>query len=143
MKKTWFLIVGLVAIIAAIILISLIGCSNNQIAVTVGLGEAFTIGVGQSARIAGEDLTVTLNEVIGDSRCPQNVTCIWEGVASSDITIIDRGVNHSIVLNQPGLTEQAEDTFIDYTLTYSLNPYPREGEEISPNDYRLTLTFTK
>ena len=132
-----------ILIFAAIALISLNGCSNNQVAVTVGLGEAFTIGVGQSARIAGEDMTVTFNEVIGDSRCPQNVTCVWEGVASSNVTIIYRGVNYSMVLNQPGLTEQAEDTFINYTLIYSLNPYPREGEEISPNEYRLTLTLTE
>lgn len=137
--------VGLRTIVtfAAIALISLNGCSNNQVAVTVGLGEAFTLGVGQSARIAGEDMTVTFNGVIGDSRCPQNVTCVWEGVASSNVTIIYGGINYSIVLNQPGLTEQAEDTFLNYTLIYSLNPYPREGEVISPNEYRLTLTLTK
>ena len=117
------------------------GCSKNHF--TVGLGEVFTIGVGDSARIAGEDMTVTYNEVIGDSRCPQNVTCVWEGVASSNVTIVYQGENHSIVLNQPGLAEQAEDNFMNYTLTHSLNPYPREGEEISPNDYRLTLTITK
>ncbi len=130
-------------ILAAIVLISLIGCSKSQVAVTAGLGQVFTIGVGQSARIAGEDMTVTFNEVIGDSRCPQNVTCVWEGVASSDITITHQGAGYSIVLNQPGLIDQAEDTFINYTLTYSLNPYPREGEEISPNEYRLTLTIKK
>lgn len=130
-------------IFATIALISSTGCSNNQIAVTVGLGETFTIGVGQSARITGEDMTITFNEVIGDSRCPQNVTCIWEGVASSNVTIMYRGKNYSIVLDQPGLTEQAEDTFMNYTLTYSLNPYPREGEEISTNEYLLTLTLTK
>ena len=128
-------------ILVTIVLISLTGCSKNHF--TVGLGEVFTIGVGDSARIAGEDMTVTFNEVIGDSRCPQNVTCVWEGVASSNVTIVYRGENHSIVLNQPGLTEQAEHNFMNYTLTHSLHPYPREGEEISPNDYRLTLTITK
>ena len=128
-------------ILVTIVLISLTGCSKSYF--TVGLGEVFTIGVGDSARIAGEDMTVTFNKVIGDSRCPQNVTCVWEGVASSSVTIVYRGDNYSIVLSQPGLTEQAEDTFIDYTINYSLNPYPREGEEISPDEYRLTLTLTK
>lgn len=130
-------------IFATIALISFTACSNNQVAVTVGLDEVFTIGVGQSARIAKEDMTVTFNEVIGDSRCPQNVTCVWEGVASSNVTIVYHGSDYTVVLNNPGLTEQAKENFIDYTITYSLNPYPREGEEISPNDYRLTLTFTK
>lgn len=136
--RLWYLLIFL-----PIVLISLSGCSRNQVAVTVGLGETFTIGVDQSARITGEDMVITFNEVIGDSRCPQNVTCVWEGVASSRVTVIHQGVNYSIALNQPGLTEQAEEAFIDYTLTYSLNPYPREGEEISPEDYLLTLTITK
>jgi hypothetical protein len=125
------------------VLIALAGCSNNQVAVTVGLGEVFTIGVGQSARITGEDMTMIFNGVIGDSRCPQNVICVWEGVASSNITIAHQSRDYTIVLNQPGLTEQAEDNFIDYKITYSLNPYPGEGEEISPKDYRITMTLTK
>ena len=130
-------------IFAAIVLISLTGCSKNQVAVTVGLGEVFTIGVGKSARITGEDMVVTFNEVIGDSRCPQNVTCVWEGVASSHVTINYQEKDYALVLNQPGLTEQAKETFIHYTLTYSLNPYPMEGEEIPPKEYLLTLTVTR
>jgi len=132
-----------IVIFAAIVSVLLAGCDENQMPITVGLGEVFTIGVGQSARIAIEDMEVTFIEVIGDSRCPQNVNCVWEGVASSHIKITHQDVDYSIVLNQPGLTEQANETFIDYTLTYSLNPYPREGEEIPPKDYQLTLNVTK
>ncbi len=127
----------------AIVLISLSACSGSQTAVTAALGEVFTIGIGQSAEITGEDMQITFNEVIGDSRCPQNVTCIWAGVASSRVTIVHEGINYSIALNQPGLTDQAKDSFINYTLTHSLNPYPRAGEEISSRDYRLTMTVTR
>jgi len=59
------------------------------VAITAGLGEVFTIGIGQSAQIAEEDMAITFNEVIGDSRCPQNVNCVWEGIASSHVTIRD------------------------------------------------------
>lgn len=131
-----------VIIYTAIVFVLLAGCDGNQMPIAVGLGEVFTIGVGQSAQIASEDMEVTFIEVIGDSRCPQNVNCVWEGVASSHIKITHEGVDYSIVLNQPGLTEQASETFINYTVTYSLNPYPREGEEIPPEDYLLTLNVT-
>jgi hypothetical protein len=134
---------GYLIIFAVVAFAFLIGCSKNQRAVTVGLGEVFTVGVGQTARIAGEDMEVTLIEVVGDSRCPQNATCVWEGVASTHIKITHQGSDYSIVLNQPGLTEQAKETFAYYTLIYRLDPYPREGEGISPKDYRLTLTATK
>jgi len=88
-------------------------------------------------------MVITFDEVIGDSRCPRNVTCIWAGVAISRVTIKYKGVNYSLALNQPGLTEQAKEVFIDYTLNYSLNPYPVAGKEISPRDYRLTMSITK
>jgi hypothetical protein len=130
-------------VFTAIVFIFLTGCSKNQVAVTVSPGENFTIGVGQSARITGEDMIVKFIEVIGDSRCPQNVNCVWEGVASSHVTVTHEGVSYKIVLNQPGHSEYAEESFIDYTFTYSLNPYPREGEEITQDAYRLTLTITK
>ena len=132
-----------VVIYAVIVFVILAGCDGNQMPITVGLGEVFTIGVGQSARIASEDMEVTFIEVIGDSRCPQNVNCVWEGVASSHVKITHEGVDYSIVLNQPGLTEQTSETFINYTVTDSLNPYPREGEEIPEKDYLLTLNVTK
>jgi hypothetical protein len=132
-----------VIICAVVAFVFLAGCDGNQMPITVGLGEVFTIGVGQSAQIASEDMEVTFIEVIGDSRCPQNVNCVWEGVASSHVKITHEGVDYSIVLNQPGLTEQASEVFINYTVTYSLNPYPREGEEIPPKDYLLTLNVTK
>jgi hypothetical protein len=131
-----------VIVYTAIGFVLLAGCDGNQIPVTAGLGEVFTIGVGQSAQIPSEDMEVAFIEVIGDSRCPQNASCVWEGVASSHIEITHEGVDYSIVLNQPGLTEQASETFINYTLTYSLNPYPREGEEIPLKDYLLTLNVT-
>ena len=130
-------------LVLAVILVGVGGCFKNQVAVTVGLGENFTIGIGKSARITGEDMVITFDEVIGDSRCPQNVTCVWAGVASMRVTIIRQNVNYSMALNESGLAEQSQADFIDYTLTYSLNPYPIAGKEISSKEYRLTMTVTK
>ena len=138
MTRLWYLLISI-----AVVFIALAGCSGNKEAVAVGLGETFTIGVGQTARITGEDMTVTFNGVIGDSRCPQNVTCVWEGVASSKTTIVYQGKEYTIVLNSPGLTEEAKVAFINYTLSYSLNPYPIEGKEIASKDYRLTMVITR
>ena len=139
-KSVW---IRWILLLSAITIFLYLGCLNNQATVTVELGEVFTIGVGDSAWITDEDMTLTFNEVVGDSRCPQNVTCVWEGEASVRVTMAYQGENYSIMLRQPGLTEIAEDKFIDYTLNYSLNPYPREGEEISTDTYRLTITLTK
>lgn len=45
------------------------------------LGERFTLGVGQSASIADTGFQITYTELIDDSRCPPEVTCVWEGDA--------------------------------------------------------------
>lgn len=142
-KRTKLIRLRYLSLILPVVLISLSGCTKNQVAVTVGPGETFTIGVGQSAMITGEDMVIAFNEVIGDSRAPQNVNAIWEGVANSRITITYQGVGYSIVLRQPGRTEQAKEMFVNYTLTHGLNPYPIAGKEISPKEYRLTMTVAK
>ena len=128
---------------AAIVAVSLVGCSGSQIAVTAVVGEVFTIGVGQSARITGEDMVIKFDEVVGDSRCPQGVTCIWEGQASSRVTISYQGADYPMVLTLLGSADETKASFVRYTLTYSLKPYPVQGKKISPKDYRLTLTVTK
>ena len=128
--------------LAAILLIPLTGCSNSP-AVTAGIGEPFTLGVGQSAQIAAEGMAVKFNEVIDDSRCPQGVTCIWAGQASSRVTITYQGKDYPMVLTLLGSTDQTKESFAQYTLIYGLSPYPVQGQRISPKDYRLNLTVTK
>ncbi len=119
------------------------GCSINAAALTTKPGEVFTIGVGQTARIAGEDMTVTFNEVVSDSRAPSNVQAIWAGQADSRVTITYQGSTSTVILRESGAVEQGQDTFAGYTLTYSLNPYPVAGKETAQKDYRLTLTVKK
>ena len=139
MRKKVLLVLTLLVMSVALF----VGCSQNPAVLTIKPGETFTIGVGQSAQIFNEGMTVTFNEVIGDSRAPEGVNAIWEGVANIGITIRYDGTDYSIVLLQAGRTEQATYTFIDYTLVYSLNPYPVADKEIPSKDYRLTMTVTK
>jgi hypothetical protein len=67
---------GYLLVLILVLLVSVAGCIRNQVDVTVGPGEVFTIGIGQSARITGEDMIIMFEEVIRDSRCPQNVVCV-------------------------------------------------------------------
>lgn len=125
-----------------IFIMFLFGCSAEE-AITAEPGRKFTIGVGQSAKVAAEDFTITFNEITGDSRCPRNVTCIWAGEVSAGITVNYQGKENPIILVEPGLTDKAEYEFSGYTFVYHIDPYPMAGEEISPDEYRLTMTITK
>ena len=136
--KLWFLL-----ILLPVLLTAFSGCAGNAAVVKAGIGETFTIGIGQTAQITDEDMVITFNEIIGDSRCPKGVTCIWAGVVSARVTIDYKGDSYPLALNQPGLTSPVTEVFFNYTLTYDISPYPTAGEALSDKDYRLTVTLTK
>ena len=57
---------------------------------TATVGQPFDLKFGQSADVAGTNLRLTFTRVAGDSRCPTDVVCVWEGDAEIAIRI-DRG----------------------------------------------------
>jgi len=126
--------------ILPVVLIIFSGCSGGT---NVQLGEKFTLSIGESASISGEDLEVYFKEVVGDSRCPQGVTCIWAGEATSVIKITHSGTSYEKVLTQPGLTEPPQDEFQDYIIVFDLKPYPQENVQTGEEDYRLQLEIRK
>src|SRR5688572_21066014 len=45
------------------------------------LNEEFTLSPGQTTSVEGTNVRLTFERVSEDSRCPVDVTCIWEGDA--------------------------------------------------------------
>lgn len=136
MKKLRYLLV----LIPAIFILTP-GCSQADF--SAKLGETSNLAVGQSVEIAGEDLLITFDGVSEDSRCPQGAACIWEGRARILVSIVHEETSHSVTLEEQGFTEDARETFLDYTLNFHLQPYPVAGEVRSTDDYRLSLTVSK
>jgi hypothetical protein len=135
---------NIATIIISIILVSIssFSCSaptTNE----VKLGQEFTLPFGQSARIAGENIKIKFVDVISDSRCPQGVTCIWAGEASSLIEITASDKAYSKVLTQSGHSENTQTGFEQYLFTCSLLPYPQAGKETIKKDYHLQLLVSK
>ena len=58
---------------------------------SVGRGQSFSIGVGETVNIAGERLTITFQDVLQDSRCPVGVQCIVAGDAIIAVTLAKTG----------------------------------------------------
>lgn len=115
-------------------------CSNDG----VSIGDEFSLRIGESASIRGEELQIEFLEVTEDSRCPRGVTCIWEGRVSCLVEITYRGSLDSVVLTEPGLTNfPPEQSFHEYKLAYHIEPYPQVGAEIAENDYQLHLKISK
>ncbi len=127
----------LISLVAGLALISMVGCAGPPAEVRARLGQEFTLALGQTSSIAEEGLKIQFIEVINDSRCPINVTCFWEGRASCLVQFTQEDIAYKVVLNEPGLTDHAEDVFRNYKVAFHLKPYPGEVENISKGDYRL------
>jgi hypothetical protein len=111
----------------------------------VSPGEEFTLSIGQSALIPGENLNVKFVEVVADSRCPRDVTCIWAGEVSCLIEITRGSLDpYKLVLTQPGLTDQtATQDFDGYEIMFRVDPYPTAGKQIAQQEYQLVMTVNK
>ena len=121
-------------------LFAISACSSDE----VSIGEDFSLHIGQSASIRGEELQIKFLEVVEDSRCPTGVTCIWEGRVSCLVEITHRESLYSVALTELGLTNFPTDqTFNEYQITYHVEPYPQAGIEITKDEYRLILRITK
>lgn len=133
------------SLIAVLLLLLLAAaCGGGAGEVEAELGQEFSLTIGQTASIQGEQLNLKFLEVVNDSRCPRNVTCIWQGQATCLVEITYLESVHRLTLTQPGLTEEpSRIQFNDYLIQFNLTPYPQAGQEIKNGDYRLKLVVTK
>jgi hypothetical protein len=108
------------------------------------LDTPFTLARGESAEIDG--FRTTFVAVLEDSRCPANVTCVWEGRASVNLTLAEGGRTGGVNLELPGTTG-VEDTgrhrtveALGHRITLmALDPYPGTEEAESGAAPRVTL----
>jgi hypothetical protein len=103
--------------------------NDNQIAIMVNQTKTW------------DTLKITLLEIAEDSRCPLDVTCVWQGQASVKLHIEDQKKSEEIVLN--------DDKSINLQIApleiklVDLFPYPVSTETITPEKYIATIEIVK
>ena len=118
-----------------------ISCSTDNN--TPSLGQEFTLPVGQTAIISGEDLTIKFVEVTNDSRCAKGVECFWAGEAKCQMLITYNGSTSDVIFTQQGGSVTDQDFLNQYKASFTLEPYPEVGKPIDSSDYKLIMTVTK
>ncbi len=83
-------------------------------------------------------LEIYFEDIAGDSRCPLNVMCVWEGDGAVVLNIRIKGLELKTTLHT---TLQPQHVSVDeYVIKLiSLNPYPVYGKEIKKEDYKVEL----
>lgn len=121
------------------------------------LGQDFLLKLGETAEIEDIGLQLAFDEVVKDSRCPADVTCVWSGVVDVRLTAeMPPQPAQSFVVG--GTTDMQGNVlgpvvgasgpttwwYAGYTITLKqVTPYPMHANADVPlEDYTVTLVVT-
>lgn len=105
------------------------------------LDNIFELKSQQTAEFPAENLSITFLQVIDDSRCASDVTCVWAGMASLKFDV-SKDQQDQINLNT--YDNNTVTVFDKYQIQLiDVKPYPVTTEEIKSQDYVAVLKVTK
>ncbi|HEX4999245.1 MAG TPA: hypothetical protein VFY29_13545 [Terriglobia bacterium] len=108
------------------------------------LGQPFELKGGGTASLDGGKLTVVFEKVSGDSRCPVDVTCIWEGDATVSLRLKQADRDASSVEVHTSGRYAREVTYEKYRIRLQdLKPQPRANVPIEQKAYTATLVVSR
>jgi hypothetical protein len=88
--------------------------------------------------IINNELTLTFQEVVSDSRCPINADCIWEGDGEVKFVLEKGNDSNNILLHTTLKPKYVE--FAGYQIKLkSLNPYPQTTDPIKAEEYSVEV----
>ena len=124
------------------------GCGTGDppppTSLTAQLGTEFTAVVGSTAHLDDDRLMVLVRQVSDDSRCPQDVECVWPGDATValQVTVGDSPSEHA--LHTYGTDRNATEVSVDgYRIQLrGLTPGGRTGDT-PQEDYRVRVLTTR
>lgn len=108
-----------------------------------GMSGIITLKVGEEITFEDAGITLRLNAVTEDSRCPTTVRCVHAGWVTVDLSMIENGEQTGqFFFTLPAEREdQSSEVRID-NLTIRLlevNPYPTSPGPIAQSEYRVEL----
>ncbi|MEX0790408.1 MAG: hypothetical protein WD178_06485 [Actinomycetota bacterium] len=79
------------------------------------IGYPFTLQVGETVSIDGENLTVTYTRLVEDSRCAEGVQCVWAGNGRIVLTLVKAGAE-PVELELNTTLEPRTGRYLDYSV---------------------------
>lgn len=119
------------------------GCATVEPVIVAQPGVAFSLALGKTATINGDGTKITFKRVPEDSRCPTDVTCVWEGDAKIEVTIARTGAPDEtavLSLHSPGSEISSGNLLIRFV---GLAPVPRQADGNAPRPYVAELVVNR
>jgi len=107
------------------------------------LNDTIYIGYGQCISDFEKQDAICFDSVLSDSRCPEDVVCVWAGEAIVRFRFEIHG--HAPVLVNLHVETPDHDTIVyGYKLTlFDLLPHPNTKNETLPVNYRARILVTR
>jgi hypothetical protein len=96
--------------------------------------------------VNAEVVRLCFNNLVSDSRCPENAMCIWEGLAVANFTFKKDDIIYPITLSTIAMPPQyIKDTIVaGYKIELlNLYPYPKMHSTPSPKAIRAEVKVTR
>lgn len=116
--------------------------AGNPGQVCARLGEAFDVRVGQTAYIADTRLSIRVESVPEDSRCPRDVQCVWAGNARVALELRD-GENTDTASVNSTLEPNAVTRWSYRIELVDVQPGTTAGQPIPQSEYRIRLLVNR
>lgn len=112
------------------------------------LNESFTLKINESAELESEGMKITFLDVTEDSRCPTNVSCIWEGRVVAEFKVEKDGEtllrsatdNPNSPPGGDGTLSSAFEAFGHNITLEEVTPYPEGSDLIEKSEYKAKIT---
>lgn len=121
--------------------------TSSQSTNTSGLKKV-NIDMGDYQQIAGTDLSIKYNGIIEDSRCPEGMTCVWAGVAVTELEVMTPSSRPRTI--QLATTEmesrglKKSETVYGYDISLkTVSPYPSKNEKPAGTKNSIGLEIQK
>jgi len=93
------------------------------------------LAVGQSAALT-PSMVLRVDQVVGDSRCPSDVTCVWAGEVTIALSLESGSGSQAFRLSDSAKSVTVQG--LRFTLL-SVEPYPRSDTSIPVAAYRISI----
>lgn len=107
------------------------------------LNQEFTLKAGETISLDDSGLKIRFEDVTEDSRCPEDVKCVWAGNGKIVLAVSIKGRTPGKI-NLNTMLEPREAPVDRYNIKLiKLDPYPKQATTMKKSDYAATLLVSR
>lgn len=118
-------------------------CKMQTLSVPQKSDGTITVAVNKKVTIPNSKITIEFQQITEDSRCPADVTCVWEGIAIVNLKMSNGKENKDVQLatrNFEPKNAMKSQNYDGYNITLQdVKPYPGGKQEAQS----ITLKYEK